>query len=352
MTATLITRLLGRSGSSPRQREAFTLPGELQGNVRLLLVDSGDLLDLLFAMPLVEEVRRRHPEARLGLVCEESASHLALSSARFHELVVYQLHQLKPKTKPFQAVVEALAQDPWDVAVLLGHGRDEARELLAQASGARLRLGPDHADAYPRINCAVRALPNGHYPSHRTHTYGRLLGVPLEEVALRWPLPEARLKQAAQLVHFNKPRKEEILVGVDPGLAKTGALIAPENLALLINHMVRAVQGRVLVLTADPDPTRVTALTAQLRAPMLDLPRPTLHEKVLLLAQCDLFVTGNTDFFHYAAAMGVPTLALFTPADTDQWIPPQATSFALMRCESGQPLRPADFMEKVQSLRR
>jgi heptosyltransferase-3 len=352
MTASILDRILGRLASGPQQRDCFTLPGALHDGLRVLFVDSGDLTDLLFAMPLVEEIRRRFPQTRVGLVCEEAASHLALSCARFHELIVYEEHQLKPHGKPFLAVVKALEEQPWDVAVLLAHGEDLARETLAYRSGAQLRLGPNHEGGYPRINCAVRCAENGAYPSQRTGTWGRLLGVPLDGVPLRWPLPEARLRQAAQLVHFNKPRKEDLFIGVDPGVAKSGAVLSVENLALVANHVAGHVRSKLIVLTADRDAARQAAFATLLRGGQLDLPRPTLHETILLLAQCDLLVAGNTDLFHFAAALGVRTLGIFTPADEAGWMPAQSPRLAVLQCAQGEQVSLPLVLGSVQALLR
>ena len=58
MAPSILRKLLGRAGSDQGPHgESFSLPGQLAPGSRVLLVGSGELTDLLFAMPLVEQLR-------------------------------------------------------------------------------------------------------------------------------------------------------------------------------------------------------------------------------------------------------------------------------------------------------
>jgi heptosyltransferase-2 len=350
MTPSFLNRVLNRGSSGLEKKEPFHLPGSLHEGVRLLLVDSGQTTDLLFAMPLVEEVRDRFPEAVLGLVSDERTHHLALSCGCFQELIVYEPEQLAPRSKGFEHLAEAVRAEPWDVALLLGREPDPAREELALASGARLRVGPAHDRAYPRINCAVRSAPETVYPYRRTATWGRLFGLPLEHAPLHWPLPEEKVRQVAQLVHFNKPRKDELLLGVDPGVGKEGTRLGAENLAFLTNQLGQRLRSKTMLLTAEEEDESTEQLEALLAVPRLDLPRPTLLEVVLLLGQCDLFLSGNTDLFHFAVALGTPALGLFTHRDHERWRPDASERVEIVELRPGESVDLAAFMEKVDRL--
>jgi len=327
----MLRRLLGRQGSDSLRQVPFTLPGALHDEVRILFVDSEDLTDLLFVMPFVEAVRERVPGAQLGLLCTERTSQLALSCGCFQDHVVFDEAQLKPRSASHRQLLELLDQDPWELAILVGRRPDPLRDELAYHSGAVLRLGPGHPRAFPHINCEVRSRADESYPDRRTTTWGRLLGMSLEDARLRWPVDEKPLRQMGQLVHFNKPRKDQLLVGIDPGVGKAGTVLSTENLAFLGNHIAGHVRCKTIVLTAEVGENRSTSLEQRLRGERLDLPRPTLQEVILLLAQCDLFLGGNTDLFHFAAAMEVPALSIFTPEDEDRWIPRQSSKVEVIR---------------------
>lgn len=352
MPKSILRRLLGRAGAvAPQaQGEAFSLPGALGPGARVLLLASEDFTDLLFAMPLVDRLHADVPGVQIGLVCDERTSHLALTSDRFSDVIVVEEEHLQPQSPARKGLERVLADEPWNVAILLGLHADPARDELAYFSGATLRVGPDHPRAYPHLNCEVRPPMGARYPYDRATVWGRLLGLQLDGAPLRWTLDEKRKRQMQQLVHFNKPRKEQRLVAVDPGLGKDGSRVGPENLAHIVNHLARTIDSRAMILSADPDPTPALALRAGLQGDPLDLPRPTLLETILLLGQSQLLVSGNTDLLHFAAAMDVPTLAIFTPDDGEHWLPTRAGRLSVVRPQPGVALDLADLMDKVERL--
>ncbi len=349
MAKAILQRFLKSSPEPKVAPKAFTLPGMLHDEVRLLFISSGDLTDLLFAIPFISRVRETYPRAHVGLVCDEDTSQLALTCDCFQDLVIYDEEQMKPGTKAFQKLEALLRKEDWEAAVLLSRKPDAQREALAFASGATLRLGPGHEGAFPSINCELRTPENGRYPYHRTATWGRLLGVSLDGVPLSWPLTPERQRQAAQLVHFNKPRKDQLLIGIDPGIGKEGTVFAPQNLAFLVNHLASHVRCKTMLLTADLHGDRIDGLTELLRSDQLDLPRTTLREMLMYAGQCDLFLSGNTDLFHYTASMGVPCLSIFTPRDQDRWVP-EGSNVAILRSQEGERLSLTDLMGKVDEL--
>lgn len=352
MSNSILRRLLGRAGAlAPQaQSESFSLPGALEPGSRILLLASDELTDLLFAMPLVERLHAEVPGVQIGLLCNERISHLAISSDRFSDVIVVEAEHLQPQSPARRGLDRVLADEPWNVAILLGLQADAVRDELAYSSGATLRVGPDHPGAYPRLNCEVRPPAGSRYPYDRSTVWGRLLGVQVDGEPLRWRLDEKRRRQMQQLVHFNKPRKEQRLVAVDPGLGKDGSRIGPENLAHIVNHLARTIDSRAMILSADPDPTSALALRSGLQGEPLELPRPTLLETMLLLGQAQLLVSGNTDLLHFAAAMEIPTLAIFTPDDGEQWLPTRAARLSVVRPRPGVALDLAELMEKVESL--
>lgn len=353
MSESLLRRLLGRAGADAEgaaHGESFSLPGSLQPGSRVLLVASEDLTDLLFAMPLVDAIHAQHPSVAIGLVCDERVSHLALSTDRFADVLVVGAETLAATGAARRSLETELGRERWDVAIFIGHRPDPRRDELALLSGATLRMGPDHPRAYPNLNCQVRPPASEGYPYDRATLWGRLLGFAVDDFALRWPLDPKRDRQMAQLVHFNKPRKQQRLIGIDPGVGMEGTRLGAANLAVLANHVARTVDSRSILLTADEDPEILPELAAALENSPLDLPRPTLLEMVLLLAQCDLLVSGNTELMHFAAALGVPVLALLSPSDGAAWIPTRAERFERVDVAPGEALDLASLMDRVERL--
>lgn len=351
MAPSILRKLLGRAGAEDGLTgESFSLPRQLAPGSRVLLISSGDLTDLLFAMPLIRALREQIEGMHLGLVCDERAGQLVLSTDLFDDAIVVEDEQLAPDAESGAELAQILTEDEWDAAILLSAAPDPVRDRLAGLSRARLRLGPGHAAAFPNLNCEVRPPAGDGYPYNRTRTWAQLLGLVPDESGPVWPLDAKRERQVAQLIHFNKPRKEQKLIGIDPGTGKAGARIAISSLALIADHVARSIPSKSIVLSADPDGLLVEEFEGMLSQPPLDLPRPTLMEMALFLHQCELFLCCNTDLMHLAVAMGVPTVAFFTPEDEPVWVPERAKHLRIIRPQAGADLDLADLMERVASV--
>jgi ADP-heptose:LPS heptosyltransferase len=346
-TSVNLLRPLFRKGRT----EAFTLPGLLGGESRILVIDSGDLSDLLFHVPLLQGIRASHPGARVDFLLPEEHTALVVPSGLARQCLVYAPQQLRPLSPAFWSLTRSIRRVRYDVAILMTLDPRPVLELVALASGAPLRLGPSHAHSWPAINFEVRpSAASGDYRGLRPARAAPFLGLDPCRLDRRWPLPEDKRRRTEQLVHFNKPRKEELLVGVDPGLGKSGHGIALKNLHFLIRQLASQTPCRILPLSDPRNQDRLRRFEAELTEPPPSLARDTLLETVLLLSQCDIFLAGNTDLFHFAIALSVPTIGLFTAQDGQQWDPGPRGSARILRVTGGERVDIDTLMEAVEAV--
>ncbi len=127
-------------------------------------------------------------------------------------------------------------------------------------------------------------------------------------------------------MHFHKPSKDELLVGIDAAVGKSGHGPPVENLQSLARAITGQIGCRVLPLSGPGDPERLQRFEALLGGVPSGLKQDTVLDTILLLCQCDLFLAGNTELFHVAVAHGVPTIGLFAPEDDEHWRPAEGAS--------------------------
>jgi len=328
----LVDRFFLRGGG-----EGFTLPGALGDEPLVLAIDTGDLSDLLFHLPLLQAVRERHPRARLDFLLPESHVSLVAPSGIARHCLVYQPRQLKLWSPSCHALLKSVRREGYDLSLVMSCDPHPALETVSLATGAPLRMGPSHPTAYPAVNFEIRSREGGaRYRGDRLAAAAPFLGLPRLAAHRGWPLPDEKLRRTRQLVHFNKPRQDEILVGLDPTPGKSGHALAAPN----FHHLLRQLEGRfpcrVLPLTLSADAERVASVVAGLGAAPMTLPCESLFDVVLLAAVCDVVIAGNTDLFHFAAAAGVPTLGLFLEQDANEWEPTDQPHVRILRVKDGQ----------------
>lgn len=333
------------------QAASFTVPGALRDDSRILCIDPGDLSDVLFHVPLLTAIRRRFPGSKMDFLLPEKHAPLIVPSGLARQCIIYKDGQLNPWRPAFSSLLRKLGAGNYDVALVMSYEPRPRLELAALASGASLRYGPSHKDAWPAINFEMRA--SGESPGYRGDRLQRtapFLGFAPGEMSARWPLPMDKVRQMAQQVHFHKPNPDQMLIGVDPGVGKAGHCFALENLQFLVRQLSSQFVCKVLPL-GDPDNReRLEKFETRLSEVPVGLERETLLEMILLLSQCDLFVSGNTDFFHFAVALGVPAIGLFSQADGPEWQPDNRPRAKVIRVTKGEKVDIETLMEAVEAV--
>jgi ADP-heptose:LPS heptosyltransferase len=300
---------------------------------------------------LLQGIRRKHPKAQIDFLLPEAHLPLVVPSQLARQCLVYSGRQLRPWTPAFWSLVRSVRKNSYGVAILMTLDAAPQLERVLLGSGAALRLGPSHRQAYPAINFEIRPpTDRALYRGQRPALAAPFLGLDADQLVHGWPLPADKRRRMRQLVHFNKPRKEEILVGIDPGLGKTGHGIALQNLHFLVKQLSSQICCRILPLSDPGNQERAARFEAHLTGPPTGLPRDNLLDSILLLCECDLLVAGNTDLLHVAVAKGIPTIGLFMPQDGPQWHPTGRDKIRILRITQGQRVDIDTLMEAVEAV--
>ncbi|MBU8871932.1 MAG: glycosyltransferase family 9 protein [Gemmatimonadales bacterium] len=346
----MITSLM-RPFFNKSEGESFSLPNAVRDGSRILCIDPGDLSEVLFYIPLIAAIRRRYPGSKIDFLLPEKHAALVVPSGLARQCILYKEKQLSPWRPSFASLLRQLGAGDYDMAVVMSFQPRPRLELAALASGASLRLGPSHENSWPAVNFEMRP-PSGDdgYLGDKVAGLGSFFGFVFGELRSGWPLPMDKVRQMAQQVHFHKPNPEQLLLGVDPCLGKSGHMVAKKNLLTIVNHLVRQLQCRVIPLGHPDQMERITQFEQSLADVPHGLGRETLLEMALLVSQCDLFLAGNTDFFHLAVNLGIPTIGLFSPKDENRWVPTQRDNVKVLTIKKGAPLDFDRLMEMVQDV--
>ena len=131
-----------------------------------------------------------------------------------------------------------------------------------------------------------------------------------DEPLLKFPIPAIQTKQS-------KP-----VIMIHPGSGSRHKCLSPERLSLIIKRLAGGDDRTVLICQGPADEERVTALKPYLdRVSYKILKDVDLSEMARVLRQTDVFLGHDSGITHLAAALGVPTVALFGPTDPQRWSP-------------------------------
>jgi ADP-heptose:LPS heptosyltransferase len=342
----ILAPLLGRMAG----HATFSLPRDIGNRSRVLVVDSGDLTELLFFAPVLNYLKQRYPAMRVTVLVREGNSELIRTLESINEMISYEPEHLSLFSTTYFALLRRIQGRGFDVVFLLGHEFSFARSLVALMSKARLRVGFQQTFTYPFLNCEIRASGKGQYEGPRALSFLSVLGQSPGDSVPGWKLPEADARWAAQMIHFRGPGKDTMLIAVDPGVGKGRHRVVETVLAHVAGEVARRHGAKVLLLSHNLDAKGMTRFRALLKGSVLDVEPRNVKEALALLSRASLVLAGNTDYFHFAVSMRLPTIGFFTRFDAPNWFPKSAPWVQIIQGVHGQQVSVDEVHSKIETL--
>ena len=294
--------------------------------LRILLVRTSSLGDVVQAVPVLVALRRALPRARIGWVVEEGYAPMLAGHPALDDLLVVALRRwgrspLRPShLAELGAFLERLASFGADVALDLMGSHKGA--LLAALSQAGRRIGLAAACRREResalwINEAISC--------RQPHAVDRYLSL-LAPLGVD-PAPVSFAPEALFARH-RPPLPGAVATGgpylfLHPGAAWGNKRLPPATWAAALTEIARR-SGLRAWIGAAPGEEALAAEVASRAAGSEVVPAPDLPLLATLLRGAQLVVGGDTGPLHLAHALGRPVLAVMGPTDPERHGPYRA----------------------------
>jgi heptosyltransferase-2 len=139
----------------------------------------------------------------------------------------------------------------------------------------------------------------------------------------QWPLPEivvSKQEVAAWLERRGLGARQQPVVALAPGAVGPGKRWASRSYAELARRLTAAGMG-VWILGGPNEAPFAREIVAEGGDAVRDLTGNDLRDAIVAFAAVDAAVTNDSGLMHVAAAIGLPTVALFGPTDPQLWAP-------------------------------
>ena len=283
--------------------------------------------DAVMCLPALYELRRALPEAELVLVARPWVLELFPAEELRCRTVSYDTRGPHRGLGGRRRIAAELRQEKFHAAILFQNAFDAA--LLAAMAGIPIRAGYARHGRRLLLTHPVRVPRRGEIPRHESHYYLELLRrlglierysevgeilLPLSgasRAAARARLEEALAPRLAQPLHG------KLLVGISPGATFGTAKRWPaERFAQLALRLSSELGAVPIFFGSSQEAPLVESLLPHAGSAAVSLAGTTsLSEFMRLVPGCDLYVVNDTGTMHVAAALGVPTFAIFGPTD-------------------------------------
>lgn len=292
--------------------------------------------DAVLALPALRALRQALPAAQITLLARPWVADVFPLEELRMSLIPYDTQREHRGLGGKLRIAARLRREQYDLALLLQNAFDAA--FLAWLARIPARAG--YARDARRVLLTHPAAPprRGEIPRHETHYYLELLkrlGLIAEypvvtQISLRTDsLRERGRARLMERVSAGKQTSVDVtaaaapLIGLSPGATFGTAKRWPaERYAALVRQLHEELGAQCVLFGSSEEAPLASEVAAASQVPVTTLAgKTTLAEFVELISGCDAYVTNDTGTMHVAAALGVPTIALFGPTNEHETAP-------------------------------
>lgn len=299
---------------SPRPDKTVVSPAE-----KILALQFKYFGDAVLMTPALRALRAHFPKAKIHLLAPDEMAPLFEHLPWIDRVWAMPRRRGRASLRESVPLLWALRRERFDRSV--DFATNDRGAILSRLVGAKKRLGwRIRGGFWGRSRCYTEHVEPLSGSVHESARIAHLLS--------GWRVP--------------LPPPFECEIRPDPALANAAKNILPYDLAVVCHaassqprkewplthwaefHRLAVAAGRQVVFTTARG-ERESALMAELKklAPAAKI-LPEIAELPLflaVLARAKFFISGDTGPLHFAAGLGVPTIALFSPTSPERWAP-------------------------------
>jgi heptosyltransferase-3 len=286
--------------------------------LKILAIQFKSLGDSVLLIPALRAIRQKFPDCALHVLVQEAVVPLLQYEPSITRLWSMLRVRNRARMMDNWPLIRALRAEHFDRSVdFVGNDRGAIVSLLC---GARERLGAFNGGGFlGRRFCYTKHIRPAPKTQHETLRSLHVLS--------KWGI--------------TPPDSIEVELRTDPALDAAAAQLLPEQTIIChigasitkkewpVTHWAEfyrlaSAGGYKLIFNSGASPRELALLRELLRlvpdAPSLS---PAIDRATFLavIKRARIFVSADTGPMHFAACLGVPTLALFGPTEVSQWAP-------------------------------
>ena len=294
----------------------------------ILVIDFGQLGDVVMSLPALRAIRERFPHARITIAVGKPGKELLSLSGYANEIL--EVDRVALRDGPtlisigrIAKLVSEVRKAKFDFVIDL-HSYYETN-ILGFLSGAPRRLYSRRSNR--SLDFLSNFKPQPKKEVETTHLVDRYLDLlkPLGiENVSRTPALRTRPADDAAveaLLKKEKAQSHELLAGIFPGAGNTTRLWPLERFADLADHLIRNDRVRVIVFAGPEERAMVPEMRRVFPADTIFFDRLTIPQLVSAQARLTLFISNDTGPAHMAAAVGTPVVVIMDRPDPHGFTP-------------------------------
>jgi heptosyltransferase-2 len=272
--------------------------------------------DAVLTTPAIKAVRKAFPDAHISLLVKPLVADIFKGNPDINEIILYEnrFSGIAGKLK----LSRMLRARGFNTAILLQNAFDAA--LITWLAGIPERIGY-RRDWRGLLLTKAIPVTKDVLKTHQVHYYLNLLKESLnitpEEAEPYIYLDPAEISEARTILYpTTASDSSQPLIGINPGATYGSAKRwVNRRFAELINKTINELNARVVLFGSESELDIMREITSRSSFPssrFLNMTGKTgLRQLAALISECDVVISNDSGPMHMAAAMFVPTIAIF-----------------------------------------
>ncbi|MFB3895253.1 MAG: glycosyltransferase family 9 protein [bacterium] len=266
---------------------------------------------VMLTIPAIIALRESFPNAKLVHYLGKNVAELLEYSPCADRVII---RNKKAKLVDKYRLVQTLRKEPFDVVISFCCA--ESKILLAYLSKAPIRIGFAQSKLPFLLTHRVFQPPLGRHMVENNLDLIRVLNPSCTTHPLTVWLAQEDCDFADRFWAEYNLSSSPIVIALHAGVSESYRRWALSSMAELADRLIRQLQAKIVFVGGEPDKTITEELISQMQyQPINAVGKTGLRQLSALLKKCSLYVGVDSGPMHFAAASGIPVVALFGPSD-------------------------------------
>jgi len=318
--------LFGSSATPPHTSELRSI----------LISASGGIGDALMVQPVVRLLKSKKQDVRIDVLVSPATKPLYENDPDIHRA-----WPINTKTWKWLKLVRELRSEHYDAYIGKIPSNTLRKVLLPYLAGIRFRVKHRTVDEkyrdYDFLFHHIEEIPSGRHRVLCNLDLLKCFGFETREnISPKIELQPDIQSSALAILHGLKFDESKMTVGFHPGCnpSAIGKRWEPDKYAALGDWLQEKWNAQVILVGGGDDLAVAQKIFETMRTkPLLAAGQCSLLETAAVIERCRFFVSNDSGIMHLAAALEIPTFAIFGPTD-DRHIGPFGTKHTVIRSGS------------------
>ena len=299
-----------------------TTDGEILPNIsKILIIRTDGIGDLLNSTPAIALLRQNYTSAEITVLARPLNAPVLIGNPDVDKVLVFDRRGEHRQVTAQLKLYQSLRNEQFDLVVAMQTAT--LPHLITFLSGASYRLGRYQK----RFKSTLTHAWRGKYKKGETHEVDRNLEL-VKLVCkgqgtrkLVFNLLPNEIADAETLLTSWGMGDDTFLICIHPGGSSYDKLWPEKRYAKLADKLVQQYNATILLLHGPIEEELAHNIQREMQAKAIIYAPKSIRELVALLSRSNMFVCNDSGPMHLAAAMEVPTVAIFGPTDHVAWRP-------------------------------